>query len=640
MGGQSRITAAEPSHPEAMTEITAEPTELPSALSAGLLLAAIPLLSRHQLPGPTAAEVLAATGATRTTSYKVKAVLEKLLPDVLRPPGRPPTRPAERPPDPKWYAAHQSVLRFVYDHPGCVSGSEIRRSYSDRFRCFALELCASHRDLELPDLATITGVPLGTLKDWLRGERPQIDTEHTPAGPPDPSIAQIETVHSAWNDWDGGFCDFCQHVQLQLRIPFSRSHIADVLERCGVRSPNRRGRRPFDASAMRRGFEAFFPGAQWIGDGTQLTIDIRGVRLTCNLELDVDAASGAFVGASLRPTEDSAAVVEAFTDGVDTTGEPPLALLLDNKPSNHAEAVDQALGETRRIRSRPFTPTDKPHVEGGFGLFAQETPALRITATTPDELAREVVALVVTTWARAVNHRPRADRGGQTRVEIYRQQKPTPDQIARAKATLEQRLRKQERARLTRAARLDPHVRAILEQAFARLGLDDPEGHLRNAIASWPLDDILAGIAIFEAKRSRGTLPDGADARYLRGIVKNIAQQAEGWAIAEELLRARLAARDLALDELTRQRDALATERPEPEQRLVATIDRGLTAQRRIDRTFWLLAAADFISDLPGHQQRDFLRLAARRIHANQRAPHRDRLAATRFLFAKVLPIA
>jgi hypothetical protein len=141
---------------------------------------------------------------------------------------------------------------------------------------------------------------------------------------------------------------------------------------------------------MRGAFETFFPGAQWVGDGAELTIHIGPERFSCNLELMVDADSGAFTGASVRPTEDAAAVTEAFRDGAATTGAQPLALLLDNKPSNHGEDVDEALDETLRIRSRPYVPTDKPHVEGAFGLFAQEAPNLAIHATTLEELAREV----------------------------------------------------------------------------------------------------------------------------------------------------------------------------------------------------------------------------------------------------------
>jgi hypothetical protein len=40
------------------------------------------------------------------------------------------------------------------------------------------------------------------------------------------------------------------------------------------------------------------------------------------------------------------------------------------------------------------------------------------------------------------------------------------------------------------------------------------------------------------------TLPDGADARYLLGIVKNVAAQTEGEVLAELLSRNRIAARD------------------------------------------------------------------------------------------------
>ena len=52
-----------------------------------------------------------------------------------------------------------------------------------------------------------------------------------------------------------------------------------------------------DAAALRGGVEAFFSGAQWVGDGTELTVQVDGMPYTVNLELNVDIASGAFVGA-------------------------------------------------------------------------------------------------------------------------------------------------------------------------------------------------------------------------------------------------------------------------------------------------------------------------------------------------------
>jgi hypothetical protein len=92
----------------------------------------------------------------------------------------------------------------------------------------------------------------------------------------------------------------------------------------------------------------------------------------------------------------------------------------------------------------------------------------------------------------------------------------TPEQYEAASAALRDRLRKQELARQTRAARRDPVLAALLDDAFTRLGLLDPERHFRDAIACYPRDAIVDAIAIFSGKRTAGTLPDGVDARYLR----------------------------------------------------------------------------------------------------------------------------
>lgn len=612
---------------------------LPPSLAAGLLLAAIPVLEDHDLPAPAASAVLEATGASRTTAYKVKADLEAALPGLRRPPGRPAVPPPEAPPDltPLLHA----VRDFLFDHPGAVGGTAARRRYSDRFRLFVLDLWEAYRDVGPDALAHATGVPLPTLKDWLRGERPEVEPPHNLATVPEPAPARIQTVLDAWERWADkkrGFQAFCEHVWFHLRIPFGRQHIQDILAAHGVRIPKRRGRPP-DASANRGGFLTFFPGAQWVGDGAQIVVELNGRRFTVNLELLVDADTGAITGASIRPTEDAAAVTEAFADGVQTTGAPPIALLLDNKPSNHGEEVDEALGDTLRIRSRPYVPTDKPHGEGAFGLFSQEAPPPILTAATPEALAAEIARLLVTTWARAVNNRPRADRDGKSRAQLYRDAEPTPEEIARTRAALLERQRKQAKAREARRRRQDPVVRDLLDAAFQRLGLDDPEGHFRGVIAAWPIEAVVNGIAIFEGKKKAGTLPEGADARYLRGIVKNLAEEAEGWHIAEALLRERLAARDLALAHLDRQRDAIEEDGPEPADLVKAFVDKALASARGIDRTFWLLATADAIADdLPEHH-RHLLRLAARRIHATSAVPHDQRLAATRFLFAKVVTI-
>ena len=104
------------------------------------------------------------------------------------------------------------------------------------------------------------------------------------------------------------------------RLELGTTLIANILFEYGLRIPARRDGRSRDDEALRKSFETFFPGAQWVGDGKQLAIVIDGKTFHRNLELIVDAASAAAVGISVRDEEDSAAVVQAFAQGVAATG--------------------------------------------------------------------------------------------------------------------------------------------------------------------------------------------------------------------------------------------------------------------------------------------------------------------------------
>jgi hypothetical protein len=215
------------------------PAVSPSA-HAGLLLAAISVLTAYDLPSPSANAVLAATGASRTTAYKARSRVEALLPDLLPPPGRP-AAPSP-PPPPDTAELHRQVVAFLFDHPGAVAGSPERRQYSDRFRLFVIELSETYSEIPLSTLAQATCLPLPTLKEWLRSERPQVAPPETLAAVHSPGTARVETVLAAWKTWDGDFRAFCEHVSFDLRIPFGRQHIADLLSVHGVRVPKRRGR--------------------------------------------------------------------------------------------------------------------------------------------------------------------------------------------------------------------------------------------------------------------------------------------------------------------------------------------------------------------------------------------------------------
>ena len=607
------------------------------------------VLRGFDLPHPSVDQILATTGVSRSRAYELRDAVVAALPSLQRPVGRPPAPPRLGAPDVA-LALRGAVHTYVLHHAGCVYGGLKQLRYTDAFRHFVVELREQHANVELEHFADAVMIPLGTLKGWLGasvdnegadGEPEGADSDgDADAASTTSASARVQVVLACWDTWRGSFGDFCDHVREELRVPFGRSLLSDILLVHGKRRPQRRGGRSPDERAMRGAFVTFFGGAQWVGDGWAVPVTVNGHRFHYNVELMVDAYSGGFVGLSIRDEEDSAAVTEALADGVATTGEAPLALLLDNKPSNHTDEVDAALGDvTLRIRATQGRPQNKAHCEGAFGLFERSIPALDLRADDLRDLGRQILGLVVQTCARIYNHRPRADRGGRSRAELY-DEPVTAEQIDAARAALEERRKKQQLARATLAARQDPTVRALLDDAFARLGLLDPEQHLRAAIARYPLDVIVDGIAIFEAKRRVGTLPPGADARYLLGIIKNLGDEREGIAIAEELLRARLDARDRVLAPLVHERDADRTDVPDLRARVLRFIDLALGAERRVDRLFWLLAVADEINAHAKSNPAPLVAAAARRVHCTHRVTYRERLDAVRIIVANVVPLS
>ena len=609
---------------------------------AGALLAVRREASQHGLAMPSVEQIVDAMGASRSRVYEIRNEVVAFLPTLERPPGRPRVEPQLAPPS-ALVELSALAFDFVMQHPGCVQRGGDRARYSEIYRRFVIELRERHADVMLSDVAAAIRVPIGTLEDWMRAapveERAaDADDDASHAAEHDAKNAQIQTVLVAWRAWSGDFSAFCDHVRRDHRIELGKTLIASILFEHGERTPARRGGRSRDEEALRNTFETFFPGAQWVGDGKQLEVVIDGKKFHVNLELIVDAASAAAVGISVRDEEDSAAVVEAFDQGKQTTREPPLALLLDNRPSNHTAEVDAALDDTMRIRATPFRPENKAHVEGAFGLFAQKVPSIELDTRNPCTLAKTIARLVATTFFRALNRAPRRDRDGKTRTELYGQ-RVTPEEREAARVALQERMRKQELARQTREARLDPVVRAILDDAFARLCLLDPERHFRDAIACYPRDTIVESIAIFIGKRNAGTLPDGVDARYLLGIVKNVHHVHEAEPITEALIRERLVARDRFLEPLVVERDAILAAGTDVGVTLIALVDRLVLAEHTIDRHVWLDAATGLLAPREHTERVTLAQRAARWIHAAFRCSPRDRDHLVRSLLRRLWPL-
>lgn len=626
-----------------MTLVATPSPEVSPLPAAALVLAAIDRLAELDLPRPTAADVLRATGAGRSRAYELKGRVQSMLDGLVRPAGRPPKPPPASGADAPTPLAVE-VLRHVYDHPGCVGGTPGRRRYSDGFRRFVVELLGRRPEVGVQEAADDLAIPEGTLKDWMAAGAGSVEADapavpDDPDEPDDPMGPRLQTVLAEWDGWKGTLSDFCEHLRLHLRIPWGRTLVSSVLETHGVRTRRRRPGRSPDEDALRGAFVTFFPHAQWVGDGTAVPVEVDGRIHVLNVELHVDAASGAFVGADVSPVEDAAAVVAAFEDAVAATGVRPLALLLDNKPSNHTDDVLDAAADTLVIPATPFRAQNKAHVEGGFGLLKPDIAGLRLIGGRPEELAASFLRALLVVWARAVNHRPRAERGGRSRAELQLE-RPTPEQVDRARRALAERLRRQQLARRTLAARQDPVVRAVLQAAFERLGLDDPQGRLLTAVARHPLEAVVEAVAIFEGKARAGTLPGGADARYLLGIARNVAAEREALQIAEALWEARVAAGDLVARDLRRRRSEIDAELPDPDGRIAAYVDRATGSDVRIDRLFWLHAAADLVAERDPSTHQDLFRRIARRIAANHALPPRKRNEAVRIVAQRLRPLS
>jgi transposase-like protein len=634
---------------------TAGATTLSPSLLAGALVFASRHLEALGLPHPTHAQILATTGAGSTRAYARAQEIEAELRTLDRPVGRP-RKAAAPPPAPSSREELQArLLAFLLEHPGCVVKKQQRRSYSDALRRFLVALYEEYQaHLSFEEFARVAQIPEKTLRAWLR-LREDTGTEHVDdagrdCGQSDGNVherihvTELERLVAAWDIWTGSFEAFFRYARRELGITAGKDYVRNVLEALRARPVHRRGTAP-DQTALRQSFETFFPGAQWVGDGTELTFTLNGEPFTFHLELFVDADSAALAGAAVRDEEDSVAVIDAFRDGAATTGFPPIAALLDNRPSNHTSDVHAALDHTLPIRATRGRAQNKGHVEGSFGLFSQTAPLLSLHASTSRALAAGIIELVVTTWARTLNHKPRPSRGGLSRVQLYQQSAPTPEQIALARARLTALQHKQQLAYETRTRRLDPVACQLIDDAFARLSISDPTGNLRRAIAGYPRTAILDGIATFTAKMHAGTLPPELQpalaGRYLLGIVRNLADRDFLLDLAEELLRLRIRARDLELEHLRRDlQQQLHLPNASPDQRLSLVLDRVLASSYQLPRLFWLRAAADLIRAQPLHLHRPLLAHATCHLATSFLLPRSLRADLIRLLARSVLPVA
>lgn len=607
----------------------AGPEEVPLSVLGGMALflrQVVPCLAKEL--GPVN-PMLERIGAGRSQSFEMRDRLRDLIPSVLHPPGRPQRTPAE---ETSVLAVMEACFDYAARHPGAVSVKTQRQRYSEGYRRFVVALTAPGglaENLSAVDLARASRVPLGTLKNWLspppepggglpketvsasnleesggetgeatHGRAAQEEGENVSQAVRD---ARLRQVLALWEEFSGAFSDFCRMVREEYRLPFSDTFIGDFLQAAGVRSRKRRS--PGQAPWSNGTYRSYFPGAQWLGDGTSIVVSIFGHPFVFNVELMLDVASNSAVGIHVSDTEDEDAVIKAYEAGVEATGSTPVAVTLDNRSSNHTPEIAQAMPGAMLIRSTLGRPESKAPIEGAFGLFQQAMPPLDLDGENLRELARRHLQMVLTAWFRGRNGRPRRRLGGRSPAQAYRETTPSQEEIDRATRELRERQRRREKAFQTLRSRRDPARVRLLTEGLSELGISDVDHNLATQLAYFSREAITHGLAAFRVKRDLGTLPPDADAgRYLGGIIRKDHEKREILLLSEYLLEQRLRLRDFSLDSLNCRAKRLRSSKSICELPQ-SYVDLALQAEFEIDFRFWTRTAAEALAALPAGEQ-------------------------------------
>jgi hypothetical protein len=188
---------------------------------------------------------------------------------------------------------------------------------------------------------------------------------------------------------------------------------------------------------------------------------------------------------------------------------------------------------------------------------------------------------------------------------------------------------------------LDPVRIGLLKKGLAELGIPDHDDRLAKGLACFSRDAIMRGLAIFEAKRDKGTLPQEShlDGAYLGGIIANKHTQLELERVEVHLMKQRLRARDLSLDPLTIAANKLRARHSKDDlakgELVKDFLEHALAAPYKIDFLFWAKATTDAFGFLPKIQRQALYKtmirrvMAASKVNPDRRADLIDRLAAS-----------
>jgi hypothetical protein len=575
------------------------------ALEAAVCLIALGILRRLGLgAGVSSGEVSRRLDVTRSYAYeqrdRLAASLERGLAEPAGDPGREATRKL------RFQEITIAVLEYRATHPGCwIEGG--RTVYAGGVRALILSLAEKHGDVEQADFAAACRIPLPTFKAWwaehsassTRGESPPPEPPSTVAPPGEGAGAgftlEMLRIIREYDSWNGTLEAFVTHLRDDLGLHYGRERVTQLLHLAAARKLSRK---PPPPPPVRGSTFRPPPGVQWTSDGKEVELVVGRQTFVVTWQPMIDVGSAATVGATVRPAEDSAGVIAAFREGVATTGASPRVLLLDNKAPNHSEALRAALpDETILMHSTLGRAQNKAVVEGSFGLFAQDLGRVVavVDTTTPEAIALSVAEAVTRAYATGRNHRPRR-KDGKSRYDLFTDGDRSPEKVAAAVEILRRMKERIDTRDAREAARRDPRVQAQLEHACARFGFTD-DGDLLDRLRAFPRETVESAVAIYAAKQTIGSLPEGTGLRYFGGIVSNVQHQRELRAFEEELVKILESRGQLLADYLRRQAASFAALDLAPH--LGAVVDQLLTVPLPAAQSFWRRCLAAVAATVP-----------------------------------------
>jgi hypothetical protein len=347
------------------------------------LMIALLVLSRHVAEAlkvdPTAStvEICRTVKANRTSVYEQLGRISERVKELADArPGRPVVEVATAAVDDEVASLRLTVevLEYRLRHPGSVVDHQGRTSYADGFRRFLLE-CRDQWPATLASFAQAVRVPIDTLRDWCRQDRPET-LEPPKKRPPVPVDASELTrqIVNEWMRWVGPARAFIGHAAQCFDI--SANLVARLMKILGLIRPRRRKPPRYRGSTR-----PLSPGTMLVTDGKWITIRLLDSEQTLYLNWQgiVDQATGCDTAVVVTEQEDAAAVREAYERSVQfLAGLVPDALLHDNKPCYEDGKLRQTLEDagTDMLPATSGRAQNKAILEGAFGLWEQRVGTL------------------------------------------------------------------------------------------------------------------------------------------------------------------------------------------------------------------------------------------------------------------------